>query len=83
MSPGKTPAPHAAATARLVADLLKRAAHPDVTGVAVLDTPTVRIDLADGSTNYVKVAHVQPPGGRGHPDVPSWPGHVTAKGGSR
>lgn len=66
---------------RLIADLLRQAGHPDLRTITAMDTPTVRADLADGSTNYVKVAHVQTAGERA-PGRPSWPGHLVQPNGA-
>ena len=67
-----------------LADLLRDAGHPDITGATVLDTPTIRVDQTDGSVNYLKVAH-QGRAGDPTPGKPSWPGHTRPepKGGSK
>lgn len=66
----------------LVADLLKRAAHPDIADVTVMATGAVRADMADGSANYWKTAHVQPATARA-PERPAWPGYPQPAAGGR
>jgi hypothetical protein len=60
----------------LLADLFERSGHPDVKAVTVLDG-AVKVDHADGSATFAKVAHTAPATNR-VPDRPSWPGSPSA-----